>query len=116
MLLVCMVEVSGLRANALPKMHTTYKELFPITVAIQIWGTYLTNHKILSFTDNAAVVDIINQTSSKEKSVMVLVRRLVLASLKHNIHFRAKHIPDKHNKICDLLSRFSFQEALSLAP
>ena len=47
---------------------------------------------------------------------MKLVRRLVLAALKHNIHFKAKHIPGKTNVICDLLSRFSFQEAHRIAP
>jgi hypothetical protein len=52
----------------------------------------LTNHKILFFTDNAAVVDIINNTTSKDKVIMKLVRRLVLAALKYNIFFRAKHI------------------------
>jgi len=63
-----------------------------------------------------AVADIINKTSSKDKILMKLVRRLVLASLKFNIHFRAKHIAGKTNTVCDLLSRFSFQEARRLAP
>lgn len=108
--------IAGKWTPELSLLNITFKELFPITLAIEIWGKYLENHKILFFTDNAAVVDIINDTSSKDKSVMILVRRLVLASLKFNIYFRAKHIPGKHNKVCDLLSRFSFQEALSLAP
>jgi hypothetical protein len=47
---------------------------------------------------------------------MKLVRRLVLAALKYNIFFRAKHIPGKHNIVCDLLSRFSFQKARSVSP
>jgi hypothetical protein len=42
--------------------------------------------------------------------------RLVLAALKHNIHFKAKHIPGKTNVIYDLLSRFSFQEAHHIVP
>ena len=47
---------------------------------------------------------------------MQLVRRLVIASLRHNVQFRAKHIPGKHNVICDLLSRFYLQKAQDLAP
>lgn len=61
--------------------------------------------------DNLAVVQIINKQSSKEKTLMKLVRRLVLATLNWNIHFRAKHIPGKHNITADRLSRFQFQAA-----
>jgi hypothetical protein len=64
-----------------------------------------------------AVSDIIIKTSSKDKMILMkLVRRLVLAFLKFNIHFRAKHIAGKTNTVCDLLSRFSFHEAHQLGP
>lgn len=97
-------------------LHITVKELFPIVLAIDIWGPLLSNHKILFLTDNAAVAAIINKTSSKDKIIMTLVRRLVLSALKYNIHFRSKHIPGKTNIVCDRLSRFSFQEAFQIAP
>ena len=102
--------------NEFKDFHITVKELFPIVLALDIWGSRLANHKILFLTDNAAVADIINKTSSRDKIIMKLVRRLVLRALKHNIHFRSKHIPGKTNIICDLLSRFSFQEAHRIAP
>ena len=47
---------------------------------------------------------------------MYLVRHLVGASLKHNILFRAEHVPERHNLIADLLSRFQFQKAARIAP
>lgn len=47
---------------------------------------------------------------------MKLVRRLVLATLKWNIHFRAKHIPGKHDITTDRLSRFQFQAAFQQMP
>lgn len=43
---------------------------------------------------------------------MRLIRRLVLATLSYNIHFRAKHIPGKHNVTADRISRFQFQAAI----
>lgn len=43
---------------------------------------------------------------------MKLVRRLVLATLKWNIYFRAKHIPGKHNTTADRLSRFPVSGSL----
>lgn len=90
---------------------------FLIDLAVEILRHILSNHKVLFFTDNMAAADIINKTSSKDKMILMkLVRRLVLASLKCNMHFRAKHIAGKTNTVCDLLSRFSFQEAHQLGP
>lgn len=96
--------------------HITIKELFPIVLALEIWGKKLKDHKILFFSDNMAVVEIINKQSSKDKIIMRLVRRLVIAALTHNILFKAKHIAGKSNCIADHLSRFKFQEARAIAP
>jgi hypothetical protein len=67
-------------------------------------------------TDNMACMHIINTTTSEDRQVMKLVRSMVASSLKHNILFKARHIPGSHNVIPDLLSRFQFQKALSMAP
>ena len=53
----------------------------------------MTNRCVMFFTDNAALVDIINKQTSKHKAVMVLIRDLVLSCLTHNILFRARHVP-----------------------
>ena len=92
------------------------KELFPIVLALEIWGKYMQNSKILFLSDNMAVVETINKQSCKDKTLMKLVRRLVLASLQYNVIFRAKHIPGKSNIIADLLSRLQFQKARTTAP
>ena len=47
---------------------------------------------------------------------MILISRLVLSTLRYNIHFRAKHIPGKHNVAADHLSRFKLQAAFSSRP
>ncbi|XP_062567617.1 uncharacterized protein LOC134229845 [Saccostrea cucullata] len=72
------------------QLHITILELFPIVLAMEMWGSQFQNHKILFLTDNEAVVAIINKTSSKDKTVMKLVRRLVLICLQNNILFKAK--------------------------
>ena len=102
--------------ESMVSLSITFKELFPIVLALEIWGNKVKNHRILFLTDNAAVADIINKSTCKDKLTMKLVRRLVLAALKYNVHVRSKHIPGKSNVVCDLLSRFSLQEARSLAP
>lgn len=76
--------------------NITFKELFPIVIAVETWGQALANKSILFHSDNIAVVEIINKTSSKDTSVMCLLRRLVLACLRHNILFQAEHIPGKN--------------------
>ena len=40
-------------------------------------------------------VHILNKQSFKERSVMILIRHLVLRCLHHDILFRSKHIPGK---------------------
>ena len=57
-------------------------------------------------TDNAALVSIINQQTSKHKLVMILIRDLVLTALNYNIIFCTRHIPGLNNTRADCLSRF----------
>ena len=55
----------------------------------------MSNQCVALFTDNAALDDMI----------MILVRDLVLTSLRHNILFRAYHVPGVDNTRADLISR-----------
>jgi hypothetical protein len=93
-----------------------WKELFPIVVAMETWGLYLANKSILFYSDNLSVVHIINKISSKEASIMRLVRRLVLVCLRYNILFKAEHITGITNTLPDLLSRLQVAKFLELAP
>ena len=102
--------------ESLQNYQIAIKELFPIVLAFELWGQTLKNRKVLIRSDNRAVVDILNKKSSKDESMMRLLRRMVLTSLDNNILFRAKHIPGKTNTIADKLSRFQFQEAFQNAP
>lgn len=94
----------------------TFKELFPIVLSLEVWGTFLQNKKVMFHTDNESCVAIINKQTSKDTHIMSLVRRLVLASLKNNIMFRAIHISGAHNLLADCLSRFQVTQAMNLAP
>ncbi|XP_053390337.1 uncharacterized protein LOC123546117 [Mercenaria mercenaria] len=94
----------------------TLLELFPILVAVFIWGSELVNKKIRFNCDNMAVVSILNKLSSKSESVMRLVRLLTLHCMKLNILIKAEHVPGRHNDICDALSRFQSARFRELAP
>ena len=64
----------------------------------------MSNQHVSLFTDNAALVDIINKQTSKHPMIMILVRDLVKTSLPHNILLRAYHIPGVDNTRADLIS------------
>ena len=95
-------------------VNIAIKELLPIVLAVQLWGSILANKRILFFTDNEAIVHIINKQSSKDSKIMNLVRSLVTASLINNINFMSKHIPGKYNIIADHLSRSQVTKANEL--
>ncbi|XP_062590215.1 uncharacterized protein LOC134251812 [Saccostrea cucullata] len=102
--------------DALIHYQICIKELFPIVIALELWGHELQNKKILFLSDSMAVVEIINKQTSKEHNLMKLLRRLVLVAMQCNIHFRAKHVSGKSNVLADRLSRLKFQEAFREAP
>ena len=98
------------------KLHITIKELFPIVVAVELFHDIFTNKNVMFYSDNMAVVHIINQQTSKDNLIMCLVRRLVVNCLKFNIMFKAKHIPGLNNTLADNLSRQQIQEFLRTSP
>ena len=95
--------------------HIQILEMYPIMVAVHMYGYLMKNHCVTFMSDNEAVVAIINKMSSRDKVVMSLVRPLVLTCLRHNILFRAEHIPGKLNIEADLLSRLKVKEFKEVA-
>ena len=91
-------------------------ELYPITVAIEIWGHELANKCITFHCDNASVCYSINKQSSHNQTLMILIRRIVVKCLINNIMFKAQHLAGTDNQLADSLSRFQFKKARRLAP
>lgn len=63
-----------------------------------------------------ALVTIINKRTSKSKSVMKLLRPLVLCTLRNNMQFKAIHIEGTINMISDALSRFQMSRFREVTP
>ena len=93
----------------------TLLELVPIVLAFHIWARIFRDRKIALFTDNKALVSILNKKSSKSKRVMHFVRPLVLQTMFSNIQIRAIHVPGS-NSIADALSRRQWSRFRQLAP
>ena len=91
-------------------------ELYPIVAAVGVWGNQWENKSVCFYTDNQALVSILNKQTSREKVVMRLIRTLVVTCLKWNIHFIAKHIPGRLNTLADSLSRCQVDQFKALAP
>ena len=89
-------------------------EMFPIVVSLSIWASELANKCVLFHTDNLGLVDVINKKTTKDNKLIVLLRELVLQCLKHNILFRAVHVPGVLNVKADALSRLQVTKFKSL--
>ena len=85
-------------------------------LSLFLWGHEMQNRCVLFFTDNEALVHIINKQSCRDKRLMSFVRKLVLICLRNNIVFKAKHVPGSRNVLADALSRLQVQIFHRLAP
>ena len=104
----CLVFVPG-RAFLRPMID-------PIVIAVHIWESLMAHKRVMFFSDNAAVVDVINNQTSKHRGIMILLRDLVLSCLRHNILFRARHIPGLINSRADYISRSQVAKFKVLSP
>ena len=107
---------AGLWSKSCLRMNIAILELYPICLALHLWAHILTNRCIILRTDNMAVVSVLNTCTSKEPSIMILVRKLVLLCMRLNILIKSVHIAGDLNKISDLLSRNQVLKAKQLYP
>ncbi len=84
----------------------TYLELYPIVVGAHIFVEHLAGKKIIFFTDNYAVMVILNKCTSPNKKFMPLIRKLVLLSMKYRFRIVSKHVKGALNIVPDKISRF----------
>ena len=91
-------------------------EFYAIVLSLHFWGAFMKNRLTLFYTDNEALVHVINKNTCKNKVLMIFVRLLVLICLKRNIYFRAKHVLHVFKELADSLSRLQVQKFRRLAP
>lgn len=91
-------------------------EFYAIVLSLSLWADQLCNQCVLFFTDNEALVHVINEQSCRDPSLMSFVRKMVSICLQHNILFKAKHIPGVQNTLADSLSRLQVASFKKMAP
>ena len=93
-----------------------YLELFGVTAAVLTWIHRFANRRIWLFCDNDSVVKMINKNSSKCKNCMVLIRKIIVHSMIHNVRVFAKWVSTDKNVLADALSRGDFIQFWENAP
>ena len=86
-------------------VHITVKELLPVVISCALWGHRWAGESVLAYTDNAAVVAIVNSGRSKDKLAMHLMRCLFFLMARGEYTLKATHIEGKSNVAADALSR-----------
>ena len=86
-------------------VHITVKELLPVVISCALWGHRWAGESVLAYTDNAAVVAIVNSGRSKDKLAMHLMRCLFFFMARGEYTLKATHIAGKSNVAADALSR-----------
>lgn len=81
------------------------KELIPIILACNTWGSSWTNRQVLRHCDNQVVVASLRSRSSCDEGLMHLIRCLVCVEASHNCYLNPQYIPTKANHLADDLSR-----------
>ena len=92
-----------------------YLELFGVAVAVVLWIRRFRNQRIILFCDNTAMTHMINNSSSTCKQCMVLIRYIVLESLRCNVRIKARYVSSKDNGKADALSRLDLNRFWSLS-
>ena len=82
-----------------------YLELLGVCMAVHIWQDLLKHRRIILFCDNQSVMTMINNTTSKCRNCMILIRKLVLLSLKLDTRVFCRWVRGKSNVESDMLSR-----------
>lgn len=67
-------------------------ELFPVLVALVIWGESFRHKHIILHSDNKGVVFAINCLSAKSPPVITMLRKIVLHCLEFNVWLKASYL------------------------
>ena len=74
-----------------------------------MWGPYWRGNQVLVQCDNMAVVNVIASNTSKDGTIMHLLRGLHFVCAHYNINLRASHIQGVKNVSADAISRNNLQ-------
>ena len=92
------------------------KGVSTIVLSCAVWGPYFARRTTLFQRDNLGLVAAITKGSSKDKTVMHLLRSLRLFAATFDIHIVTEHIAGTNNCRADMLSRNNITQFLLSNP
>ena len=92
------------------------KELIPIILACQVWGTSWSGCRVICHCDNQEVVADMRSRSAKHKGMMHLLRCMVFAEARLQCSLVPTYIETKANHLADDLSRNDISSFLFKVP
>ena len=92
------------------------KELIPIILACQVWGSSWSGYQVVCHSDNQSVVADLRSRTSKHKGMMHLLRCLVFMEAQLQCFLFPTYIDTKANHLADSLSRDDARSFLSKVP
>ena len=98
------------------KPSIEYLEIFALCAGLLTWQGRICDCRIVIFCNNTAVVQMINNISSKCQNCMFLLRILVLNGLLYNRRVSATYVNMKKNFLADTLSRQQISRLKKLGP
>ena len=87
-----------------------YLELYALAVGVTLWIHRFSKKRIIINRDNQAVVQMVNNSTSGCQKYMILIRKIVLHCLVHNVKIFIQYIESKWNLIADALSRIQLDK------
>ena len=91
-------------------------ELFPILIAVTLWGDRWRGKRILVYCDSDSTVKALNKGYTNKEPAATMLRCIVRLAMQHNFLVKAAHIPGKKNVLADMLSRQRIEEFLRACP
>lgn len=85
-----------------------YKELFPIVIAASLWGSHWVARRVEFLCDDESVVAVLKTGTSRDQSLVLLLRYLFMLAIQHLFSFTASSVRGKDNPVADALSRSNF--------
>ena len=76
----------GMWSQQCLRLNIALLEIYPIYLALVFWGDLLANKCVMIMSDNQAVVHILNNFTSKDPVIMVIVCLIVLTCMHNNIY------------------------------
>ena len=103
-------------AHRVAPINIMAKELAPVVISCVVWGSIINRKKVEFLCDNRSLVEAITKGSSKDTTVMHLLRCLWFLTASSDIHITASHLPGVQNSAADLLSRNQLKQFFILHP